>query len=134
PTRNVTATAANDVARSGGAGPGASENLSTPLPTRTILPDRAEGTMDWNAAIETNREALRRVLAMLVAMVGSGPLGGTNSPETGFSSEPTPEAIATARPTLPRYLHRAVLALLRPAEAAARRLVIIVARDLVTPP
>ncbi len=90
--------------------------------------------MDWNAAIETNREALRRVLAMLVALVGSGPLGGTQSPEIGFSSEPTPEAIATARPTLPRYLHRAVLALLRPAEAAARRLVIIVARDLVTPP
>ncbi|MEX4009689.1 hypothetical protein [Neoaquamicrobium sediminum] len=90
--------------------------------------------MDWNAAIETNREALRRVLAMLVAMVGSGPLGGTKSPETGLSGERTPEAMAGARPTLPRYLHRAVLALLRPAEAAARRLVIIVARDLAAPP
>lgn len=90
--------------------------------------------MDWNAAIETNREALRRVLAMLVAMVGSGPLGGTKSPETGLSGERTPEAMAGARPTLPRYLHRAVLALLRPAEAAARRLVIVVARDLVVPP
>ncbi|KQZ14018.1 hypothetical protein ASD44_07965 [Mesorhizobium sp. Root554] len=33
--------------------------------------------------------------------------------------------------TLPRRLHRAVLALLRPAEAAARRLVIIAARGLV---
>lgn len=90
--------------------------------------------MDWNAAIETNREALRRVLAMLVAMVRSGPHGGTNSPETDFSGERTPEAMAGARPTLPRYLHRAVLALLRPAEAAARRLVIIVARDLAAPP
>ena len=90
--------------------------------------------MDWNAAIETNREALRRVLAMLVAMVTSGPLGGRKSPETGVSGEPTPETVAGARPTVPRYLHRAVLALLRPAEAAARRLVIIVARDLVAPP
>ena len=26
--------------------------------------------MDWNAAIENNREALKRVLAMLVAMAG----------------------------------------------------------------
>jgi hypothetical protein len=26
--------------------------------------------MDWNAAIERNREALKRVLAMLVAMAG----------------------------------------------------------------
>jgi hypothetical protein len=28
--------------------------------------------MDWNAAIEKNREALKRVLAMLVAMAGLG--------------------------------------------------------------
>ena len=40
--------------------------------------------MDWNAAIEKNREALKRVLTMLVAMAG-------------------------VRPTLPRHLHRAVL-------------------------
>jgi hypothetical protein len=66
--------------------------------------------MDCNAAIETNREALKRVLAMLVAMAG---LGG-DSPAT-----------------LPRHLHRAILRLLRPAEAAARRLIIVVARGLV---
>jgi hypothetical protein len=65
--------------------------------------------MDWNAAIEKNREALKRVLAMLVAMAGLG--GG----ET----------------TMPRHLHRAVLGLLRPAEAAARRLIIVTARGLV---
>ena len=68
--------------------------------------------MDWNAAIERNREALKGVLAMLVAMVGLG--GG--------------EAI------LPRHLYRAVLRLLRPAEAAARRLIIVTARGLVVPP
>ena len=35
--------------------------------------------MDWNLAIEKNREALRRMLAMLVAMVGvadGGSAGG----------------------------------------------------------
>jgi hypothetical protein len=68
--------------------------------------------MDWNAAIERNREALKRVLAMLVAMAG---LGGGEA-------------------TLPRHLYRAVLRLLRPAEAAARRLIIATARGLVAPP
>jgi hypothetical protein len=34
-------------------------------------------------------------------------------------------------PTLPRRLHRAVLRLLRPAESAARRLVVVAARDIV---
>jgi len=67
--------------------------------------------MDWAAAIETNREALRRVLAMLLAMAGLHDQADT--------------------PTLPRRLHRAVLRLLRPAEAAARRLVIVAARDIV---
>ena len=55
--------------------------------------------MDWTARIEEHREALKGILAGLVAMVA---LGG-----------PT---------TLPRHLHRAVLSLLRPAESAARRL------------
>lgn len=65
--------------------------------------------MDWNAAIEKNREALKRVLAMLVAMAG-------------LDDRPA---------TLPRHLHRAVLSLLRPAEAAARRLIIVAARGIV---
>ena len=65
--------------------------------------------MDWNAAIEKNREALKRILAALVAMAG---LAGGGS-------------------TLPRHLHRAVLRLLRPAESAVRRLVIVAARGLV---
>lgn len=67
--------------------------------------------MDWDVAIERNREALKRILAMLVAMVG----------------------LADGETTLPRSSHRAILALLRPLEAAARRLVIVVARDLVVP-
>lgn len=67
--------------------------------------------MDWNAAIGKNREALKRVLAMLVAMAGMAGSGGT----------------------LPRRLHRAVLRLLRPAEAATRRLVIVAARGIIVP-
>ena len=76
--------------------------------------------MDWNAAIENNREALKRVLAMLVAMAGLDP-----HPEVR-EGEP--------RRTLPRHLHRAVLGLLRPAESAVRRLIIVAARGLVAPP
>ena len=74
--------------------------------------------MDWDGVIERNTEALKRILAMLVAMAG-------------LAVGPHPEALAEGEPrrTLPRHLHRAILALLRPAEAAARRLVIVVARD-----
>jgi hypothetical protein len=79
--------------------------------------------MDWNAAIERNRAALARVLAALVAMAG-------------FAGRPHPEVRAEGEPrrTLPRHLQRAVLRLLRPAEAAARRLVIAAARGLTVPP
>jgi len=76
--------------------------------------------MDWNLAIERNREALKRILAMLVAMAG-------------FAADPHPEVRAEDEPrrTLPRHLHRAILRLLRPAESAARRLIIVTARGLV---
>jgi hypothetical protein len=91
--------------------------------------------LDWNAAIEKNRKALKRVLAMLVAMAGLGSRGQfTFFPQDGAP----PQGLALAEksklspaPALPRRLHRAVLALLRPAEAAARRLVIVTARSLV---
>jgi hypothetical protein len=106
--------------------------------------------MDWNAAIEKNREALKRVLAMLVAMAG---LGGLSSPLAGEDgsarrgdlsaeaqrakaeaeplAEPGEGYFSGSRATLPRHLHRAVLSLLRPAEAAARRLIIVAARGIV---
>lgn len=76
--------------------------------------------MDWNFAIEKHREALRRILAMLVALAGF-PVLQANGGAAG----------ANVVTTLPRRLHRALLALLRPAEAAARRLIIIAARGLV---
>ena len=104
--------------------------------------------MDCSAAIEMNREALKRILAMLVAMAGLGdaaftsPLrGGRRSPDcrVGVIEAPQPPPDASRRPplkgevglTLPRHLHRAILRLLRPAESAARRLIIAAARGLV---
>jgi hypothetical protein len=104
--------------------------------------------MDCSAAIEMNRVALKRILAMLVAMAGLGdaaftsPLrGGRRSPDrrVGVIEAPQPPPDASRRPplkgevglALPRHLYRAILRLLRPAEAAARRLIIAAARGLV---
>ena len=67
--------------------------------------------MDWDRAIERNRDALSAILAGLFAMLG---LTGT----------------ATVG-RIPRQVHRAVLRVLRPAEAAARRLIVIAARGMV---
>ena len=91
--------------------------------------------MDWNAAIEKNREALKRVLAMLAAMAGlsalTSPLAGEDGSARRGKAEPG-EGYSYDRPTtLPRPLHRAVLGLLRPAEAAVRRLIIVAARGIV---
>ncbi len=98
--------------------------------------------MDWQLAIEKNRAALKRILAMLVAMVAAndGSAGGVSSaggqftffPQVGAPSQnPALAEKSKLSPTLPRHLHRLVLRLLRPAEAATRRLIIIAARGLV---
>ncbi len=85
--------------------------------------------MDWNAAIEKNREALKRVLALLVGLAGLTGQSAFLSRDGAPSQGPAEQS-----PVLPRRLHRFVLGLLRPAEAAARRLVIVAARGLVLPP
>jgi hypothetical protein len=105
--------------------------------------------MDWQHAIEKNREALKRVLAGIMAMAGLGtastsPLwGGRRSSDRRVGVvvgiEPPPDA--SRRPphkgevkpelTLPRLRYLAVLRLLRPAESAARRLVIAASRGIV---
>jgi hypothetical protein len=98
--------------------------------------------MDWNLAIDINRAALKRVLAALVAMAGLGNgQSAIASRQSGSSPEqaaddPTdcPLPTADCRPFLPRHLHRAVLRLLRPAEAAARRLIIVASRGIVVAP
>jgi hypothetical protein len=66
--------------------------------------------MDWNLAIEKNRQALKRILVTLVAMIEVG---------------------GDRHATLPRHVHRLVLRLLRPAESAARRLIMLASRGLV---
>ena len=67
--------------------------------------------MDWARAIERNSEVLKGIVEALFAMLG---LAGTDM---------------VAR--IPQPLHRAVLRVLRPAESAMRRLVVIAARGLV---
>ncbi|SMH45412.1 hypothetical protein [Mesorhizobium australicum] len=90
--------------------------------------------IDWDGVIERNVRLLREIVATLAAMAGldlslaaehgSAGRGGTSA---------GPGQTCLPRPTLPRWAHRAVFRLLRPAEAAVRRLVIVAARDLVAP-
>jgi hypothetical protein len=70
--------------------------------------------MDWDMAIERNRKPLLRIVAMLFAAIGL---------REGGSVE-----------RLPWALYRAVLSILQPAEAAVRRLIIVVARNMVVKP
>ena len=94
--------------------------------------------MDWNLAIERNHAALGRIVAMLVAMAGLASLTSPLAGEDGSARRGEAEALAepgegcfSPAPTLPRHLHRAILRLLRPAESAVRRLVVVMARGLV---
>ena len=106
--------------------------------------------MDGTAAIQTNIEALKRILAGLFAMAGLGALTSPQDPGTrggrreasggGRSAEEIPTRRSDDRRpplkvkpgfTLPRHLRLALLRLLRPAESAARRLIIAAARGLV---
>jgi hypothetical protein len=90
--------------------------------------------MERTGPIEKNRLALKVILAALVGMaklgqsaMGSRQLEPASDPDCVTSCLlPT----ADCRPTLPRHLHRAILRLLRPAESAARRLAIALARYL----
>src|SRR5690606_22530741 len=118
-------------------------------------PYRRRAAMDGSAAIEQNRLALKRITLSLMAMAGlagSAPFtspqgqetrgggreasaGGCELPITptrrsGDRRPPHTREAKPTRPTLPRHLWLAILRLLRPAEAAARRLIIAAARGL----
>ena len=67
--------------------------------------------MDWDSAIKRNSEALKGIIVALFAMLG---IDGT-------------ETVGR----IPHRLHRAVLRVLRPAESAVRRLIVVAARGLV---
>jgi hypothetical protein len=74
--------------------------------------------------IETNRKALLSIVAIILSL---GAKTGLVSPLWGI------EPSGCDRSILPRILHRAALAMLRPAEWAARRLAIALAKDLKPP-
>jgi hypothetical protein len=69
---------------------------------------------DWDGAVKHHSEALKGIIAALFAMLG---LDG--------------DAMVSR---IPKPLHRAVLLVLRPAESAVRRLIVVAARGLVVKP
>ena len=70
--------------------------------------------MDWDLVIKRNSKALKGIIEVLFALLG---LDGTG-----------------AASRIPRSLHSAVLGVLRPAESAVRRLIVIAARNVVVKP
>jgi len=91
--------------------------------------------MDWQGVVEKQGRMLREVLATLVALAGlraglTSPGEGENGSARRGEAETLAERGEGVAPTLPRRTYRAVLRLLRPAEAAARRLIIIAAQGL----
>ncbi len=109
--------------------------------------------MDWSVVIDGNQEVLKRILAALVAMAGfaalqerpgltvlppqgqavrpgrHGPDGDGRSADAR-SQTPAPQDRPSPVLTLSRHLHRAILRLLRPAEAAVRRLIVVASRGI----
>ena len=67
--------------------------------------------MDWDLAINRNSKALKGIIEVLFALLG---LDGSD-----------------AASRIPRSLHSAVLGVLRPAESAVRRLIVVAARNVV---
>ena len=67
--------------------------------------------MDWDLAIKRNSKVLKGIIEVLFALLG---LDGTD-----------------AASRIPRSLHSAVLGVLRPAESAVRRLIVVAARNVV---
>jgi hypothetical protein len=67
--------------------------------------------MDWDLAITRNSEALKGIIEVLFALLG---LDGSDAAQR-----------------IPRSLHSAVLEVLRPAESAVRRLIVVAARNVV---
>ena len=67
--------------------------------------------MDWDLAIKRNSKALKAIIEVLFALLG---LDGGDAAQR-----------------IPRSLHSAVLRVLRPAEFAVRRLIVVAARNVV---
>ena len=78
------------------------------MPYVFLFCSRGRKHMDWDLAIKRNSEALTGIIAALFAMLGDATVS-----------------------RIPKPLHSAVLRVLRPAESAVRRLIVIAARGLV---
>jgi hypothetical protein len=90
---------------------------------------------DASETIERYRQALKHILLMLVGMAEMG-FGRPLSLVLGEAAVvPRPGRTGRKKPSaalcLPRHLYRAILLLLRPAESAARRLIIATAQGIV---
>jgi len=70
---------------------------------------------EWEAAVGRNHDLLKGIVATMVAMLGVV--------VQAEQADPT-------RPAIPRHLHQAIVRVLRPAEAAVRRLIIVAARSV----
>jgi hypothetical protein len=77
--------------------------------------------MDWQLAITRNREALT---AIIMALISSLSLERLTSPQTGVGEADGEGQLAY---TLPHDIYTRALAILRPAESAVRRLIMIAA-------
>ena len=80
---------------------------------RRTTGDNPLHTPNWPRAVETNRDALLRVVAVLFFMAGLDEVGAD---------------------FVPRRVWRMILRLLRPAESAARRLIVAAARGIAVAP
>jgi hypothetical protein len=99
--------------------------------------------IDWDGVIERNVRLLGPIVATLFVMAGLFERPSARSPGEGPGPARRGEAEALAgpgegdfspalpSPILPRRVHRAVYRLLRAAEAAVRRLIVVVGRDMV---
>ncbi|MFH1795439.1 MAG: hypothetical protein ABIK36_08080 [Pseudomonadota bacterium] len=99
-----------------------------------------QNVIDWDLVIERNVRLLGPIIATLCVMAGldAGGIGArgqfTLFPQEGADDDGlalAEKSKLSPAPTLPRRVHRAVYRLLRAAEAAVRRLIVVVGRDMV---
>jgi hypothetical protein len=81
--------------------------------------------MDWQLAITRNREALTAIIMALIKSLG---VAGLTSPLRGEAVRRTGEGLSAY--TLSLHIYSRALAILRPAESAVRRLIMIAALQL----
>jgi hypothetical protein len=98
--------------------------------------------METSEPIEWNRQALKRIALNLSGMAEmAGPLASPSTGATGTRQNPHPARDARRPPrkakvgqlVIPRILWRTIVSMLRPAESAARRLIIAASRGVIVP-